>query len=124
MDAGATIGDFVDVYCVDKICIGREVTVSQYAFLCTASHNIESPHRELVRSPIEVREAAWIFAGAFISPGVTIGKGAIVAARSVVTRDVPAFHVIGGNPARFIKKRSASWIQNRSPRKEAKGKNK
>ena len=54
-------------------------------------------------APIFIDEYAWINPGAIILKGVTIGKGAIVAAGSVVTKDVPPFTMVGGNPAKFIK---------------------
>ncbi|MCC7338463.1 MAG: putative colanic acid biosynthesis acetyltransferase [Pirellulaceae bacterium] len=104
------MGDFVDCYCVDQIVIDREATVSQYAYLCTASHDIESPSRDLITKPIHIGRGAWVFSGAFIGMGVSIGEGAIVAARSVVVKDVDAFAVVAGNPSRVIKTRKANWI--------------
>ncbi len=96
----------VDCYCVDKVKIGRRATVSQYAFLCTASHDIDDPQTPLVTGPITIGENAWVFAGAFVGPGVSLGEGAVAAARSVVVRDVPAWTVVGGNPARVIRARA------------------
>ena len=81
------------------------VTVSQRAYLCTASHNISSTSHEQVASPIIIRKRSWVAAEAFIGPGVTIGEGAVVGARAAVFRDVEPWHVVGGNPAKFIKKR-------------------
>ena len=107
---GVIIGDDVNLYNIAPIVIGPEVTISQDAFLCTASHNIESPNRELITSSIIVDRGAWIFAGAFIHMGTQIGEGSIVGARSVVTKNVEAFDVIGGNPAKVIKKRKADWL--------------
>lgn len=95
----------VDCYCVDRIDIGDDVTVSQDAFLCTASHDIDRADRALVTAPIRIHRGAWIFARATILPGVTIGEGAVVAACAVVTRDVPAYAVVAGNPARVIRQR-------------------
>lgn len=59
---------------------------------------------------IKIQNDVWIGHGAFIRPGVIIGHGAIVAAQSVVTKDVPPYAVVGGNPARVIKYRFASEI--------------
>jgi acetyltransferase-like isoleucine patch superfamily enzyme len=53
--------------------------------------------------PIEIKEGAWIGFNVIILKGVTIGKGAVVGAGSVVTKDVPDFAVVGGNPAKIIK---------------------
>jgi putative colanic acid biosynthesis acetyltransferase WcaF len=99
------LADGVECYCVDHIRIGSHVTISQYAYLCTASHDITSPHMRLITAPIIIESGAWICADAFVGPGVTIGEGAVAAARAVVVKDVAAWTVVGGNPARFIKAR-------------------
>jgi galactoside O-acetyltransferase len=57
----------------------------------------------VARAAVVVADRAWIGFGAIILKGVTIGEGAVVAAGSVVTRDVPAYSVVGGNPARVIR---------------------
>lgn len=59
---------------------------------------------ELADNPIRIEDDAWIAAGAIILKGVSIGRGAIVAAGSVVTKDVPSFCIAAGNPARVIRK--------------------
>lgn len=96
-----------EVYCynVAPIKIGNAAVISREAFLCTASHDIESPTRELITGPIEIGEFAWVAARAFIGPGVKIGPGAVVGACAVVTADVEPWTVVAGNPARVIKKR-------------------
>lgn len=94
-----------DCYSVDKITIGPHATVSQYAYLCSAGHDIADPHMKLTHAPITIGQGAWVCAGAFVSPGITIGEGAVVAARAVVVKDVEPWDVVGGNPAKFIKKR-------------------
>lgn len=106
-----TVGDFatlsndVDCYCVAPIRIGEHTTISQYAFLCTASHDISDPHMRLVAAPIVIEDQAWVCAGVYVAPGVTIGQGAVAAAAAVVTKDVPAWTVVGGNPATYLKPR-------------------
>lgn len=100
------IDEDVHLYSVDKITIGTKVAISREAFLCTASHDITKPNRPLVTKPITICDGAWIGARAIILPGVTIGEGAIVAAGAVVTKDVPAFTVVGGNPAKILKNRN------------------
>jgi acetyltransferase-like isoleucine patch superfamily enzyme len=57
----------------------------------------------LICRPIHICEGAWVGAGATVLPGVTIGKYAIVGAASVVTKDVPDYAVVAGNPARIIR---------------------
>jgi putative colanic acid biosynthesis acetyltransferase WcaF len=82
------------------VTLGARVTVSQYSFLCTASHDATRRSMPLITAPITIHADAWITADVFIGPGVTVGEGAMVIARSTVTRSVPPWTVIGGNPAR------------------------
>lgn len=105
MGERSSLAPHVDCYSVDRIVIGDDVTVSQRAFLCTASHDIESLDRRLTTAPIYVGDGAWIFAEAFVAPGVHIAVGAVVAARAVVVKDVEPWTVVGGNPARVLKRR-------------------
>jgi len=95
----------VNCYCVDKVRIGTQTLVSQHSFLCTASHDISDPVMRLVTAPIVIEASVWICADAFIGPGVTIGEGAVVGARACVFKNVEPWTVVGGNPARFLKKR-------------------
>ena len=96
----------MDCYNVDRVRIGAHATVSQYSFLCTAGHDIEDPHMKLRTAPITIGDGAWVCAGAYIGMGIHIGEGAVAAARAVVVKDVEVWTVVGGNPAKFIKKRS------------------
>jgi putative colanic acid biosynthesis acetyltransferase WcaF len=106
----ASVGHDVDLYCVDRIRIGAHATVSQYAMLCTAGHDISDPHMRLTHAPIEIADQAWVCARAFVAPGVTIATGAVVGACSVVTKDVKPWTVVAGNPAVEIKQRVLSTI--------------
>ena len=105
MGSWVAIDDKVNLYSAAKITIGTKVAISREAFICTASHDITKPNRPLVTAPIKICDGVWIGARAIILPGVTIGEGAVVAAGAVVTKDVEPFTVVGGNPAKFIKKR-------------------
>ena len=105
MGSYVAIDDAVNLYSVDKIIIGTKVAISREAFICTASHAITNPNRPLVTAPVTICDGVWIGARAIILPGVTIGEGAVVAAGAVVTKDVEPWSVVGGNPAKFIKKR-------------------
>lgn len=95
----------VDCYCVDKIRIGAYSTVSQYSFLCSASHDFTKAEMPLVTAPINIGGYVWITADVFVGPGVTIGDGAVVTARSSVFGDVPPWMVVRGNPAVPVKLR-------------------
>lgn len=95
----------VDCYCVDKIRIGAYATVSQYSFLCTASHDYTDLNMPLVSAPLSIGDRAWITADVFVAPGVSIGEGAVVLARSSVFHDVEPWMVVAGNPAKPVKPR-------------------
>jgi len=99
------IDDQVNLYSAAPITIGTKVAISREAFICTASHDVTQAWRPLITKPIVICDGVWIGARAIILPGVTIGEGAVVAAGAVVTRDVPPFTIVGGNPAKVIKER-------------------
>lgn len=90
---------------MDVIHIGANTTVSQGAFLCTASHDITNSLNLLITAPIVIEDQAWVAADAFVGMGVTIGQGAVVGARAAVFKNVEPWTVVGGNPAKFIKRR-------------------
>lgn len=99
------LSEGVDCYCVDKIRIGAYSTISQYSFLCTASHDYTKSSMPLLTAPIVIGENVWVTADVFVGPGVTIGDGAVVTARSSVFNDLPCWMVARGNPAVPIKTR-------------------
>lgn len=105
MDDYACLASDVDCYNVATIHIGANTTVSQGAYLCTASHDITNQLNPLITAPIVIEDQAWVAADAFIGMGITIGQGAVVGARAVVFKDVDPWTIVGGNPAKFIKKR-------------------
>ena len=105
MGSFVAIDDDVNLYSAEKIRIGTKVAISREAFICTASHDISLPNRPLITKPIIICDGVWIGARAIVLPGVKIGEGAVVAAGAVVTHDVPAWAVVGGNPAKVIKRR-------------------
>ncbi len=105
MGEHSTLGDDVDCYNVAPIELGAGAVVSQHTHLCTASHDYEDPTFPLISRPIKICDRAWVAAGAFLGPGVTIGQDAVVAARACVVKDVDPAVVVGGNPARIIKHR-------------------
>jgi galactoside O-acetyltransferase len=90
----------------DNLTIGDRVSIAPRVTIVTSSH----PNRSRIRSfapvakgPVVIDDDAWIGAHAVILPGVTIGRGAVVAAAAVVSNDVAPFHVVGGQPARQIR---------------------
>lgn len=95
----------VDCYNVAKVSIGGHTTVSQKAYLCAASHDITKSFNPLITAPIVIGSQAWVGAEAFIGMGVNVGEGAVVGARACVFKSVEPWSIVGGNPAKFIKKR-------------------
>ncbi len=102
MEEHSCIGDDVDCYCVAAVTIGAHATVSQYSYLCAASHDFRNPAMPLVVAPIVIEAQAWVAADVFVGPGVRIARGSVVGARSTVMHDVGAWTVVAGNPARPI----------------------
>lgn len=105
MEEYSCLASDVNCYNVAPIKIGANAIVSQGAYLCTASHDISNPLYPLITAPIVVEDQAWVAAEAFVGMGVTIGEGAVVGARAAVFKDVEPWTVVGGNPAKEIKKR-------------------
>ena len=101
----SSIGEHAWIYSLAKINIGEFAMISQRAFLCTGTHDYTQPQMPLVAEPIIVGRGAWIAADVFVGPGITIGDNAVIGARSVVVRDMPANMVCVGHPCRPIKPR-------------------
>lgn len=101
----SSVGAGAWVYALDKIMVGKNCCIGEDVKLITGSHDVASGHFDLVTKPITIMDNVWIATGAMILPGVAIGEGAVVAAGAVVTKDVEPWTVVGGNPAKVIKKR-------------------
>ena len=102
---GCAIGARTHLYNLGGLSIGDQTVISQDVYICGGTHDYADPTYPLVRKKITIGSYVWIAAGAFICPGVTIGDGAVVGARAVVTHDVEPWTVVAGNPARMIKRR-------------------
>lgn len=100
-----------DVYILgrDEILIGNNVILSARCMLLDAGFdvdkylNFDMPEYEYRKSYIHIEDNVWIGAGAIVLPGVTIYRNSIVAAGAVVTKDVPPYVVVAGNPAKIIR---------------------
>ena len=88
--------------------IGRNVCISEDVRILPASHDVSSPTFDYGCRPVTICDNVWIATGAIVLLGVTIGERAVVAAGAVVTKDVDPWTIVGGNPAKFIKKRVLS----------------
>lgn len=100
----ACLGDRANAYSLGVIEIHEHATVAQEVYLCTGTHAFDQPTMNLVTAPIVIGANAFIGARAFVMPGVTVGKQAIVGACSVVTRNVAPYSVVAGTPACEIAK--------------------
>lgn len=101
----AWIGEEVFILNFEPVVIGEHCCISQRAFLCTGNHDYRKPHMPFRNQPITIEDGAWIGAQAFVSPGVTIGAEAVIAAGSIVTRAQPSAMVCAGNPCAPVRKR-------------------
>lgn len=101
----AWIGDDVVLYSLGEISIGQNAVISQRSYICTGSHDISKQAFDIYAKPICIGEGAWVATDVFVAPGVTIGSGAVVGARSTVLDDLPDGMVCYGSPAKPIKKR-------------------
>ncbi len=108
MEDGSCIGPNVICYNQAIVVLKENAIVSQYSYLCTAGHRTDQRNTAeagLVVASILIDKDAWIGTRAYIGMGVTIGEGAIVGATASVYKDVEPWTIVGGNPAKFIKKR-------------------
>jgi putative colanic acid biosynthesis acetyltransferase WcaF len=101
----AWIGDNAELYTLGEITIGDNAVVSQKSYLCTGSHDFQSEAFDIYQKPIVVENEAWVATDVYIAPGVTIGKGAVIGARSSVFSNMPAGMICVGSPAKPVKQR-------------------
>lgn len=113
--SGVHVGREVLVTAAYSVSIGDGVTIGSRAMIYDNNHNFGDPamsvmDQGLYGAPVVVGDFAWIGAHAIILPGVKIGKGAVIGAGAVVTKDVPEFAIVGGIPAKVI-----GWRSNNAP---------
>ena len=101
----AWIGDDVVLYSLGEIDIGAHAVVSQSSYLCTGDHDYTQPDFPIYARKITIGPEAWLAADVFVAPGITIGQGAVIGARSSVFKDMPAGMVCFGYPCVSVKKR-------------------
>jgi galactoside O-acetyltransferase len=104
------VGPFCLVYGNGEVSIGDNVLIAAHTSINTVSHHYERcdipiNDQGIYCDPVRIEDDAWIGMNAVILQGVTIGKGAIVGAGAVVTRDVPAWSIVMGVPARIVSQR-------------------
>jgi len=106
----SNIGPYSYIGCSGHIEIGNHVMISPRVSIYAENHVFDEVTKTIksqgvARKNVIIEDDCWIAANSIILAGVTIGKGSVVAAGSVVTTDVPPYSVVGGVPARLIKKR-------------------
>jgi len=100
-----SIGWDVIIYNLETITIGDRAIISQHSHLCAGNHDFRQAHFPFANKPVVIESDCWIATEAFVGPGVTVGRLAVVGARAVVMRDVPPRKVVAGNPARVVSER-------------------
>lgn len=103
-----SIGPKVDCYNQGEISIGNHTIISQKSYLCASTHDHKLAYFPLVCKPIHIEDQVWIAADAFIGPGVILGEGCVVGARSAVFKEMRPWSIVGGNPAKFLNERKIS----------------
>ncbi len=100
------IGDDVVIYSLGEIVIGKNVVISQRSYLCAGSHNYQQPDFPITNPPITIEDECWLATDVYVAPGVSIGGGTVIGARSSVYKSLPPGKVCVGNPAVCIKDRN------------------
>ncbi len=101
----SSIGPGVDIYNQGEIEIGDRTIISQKTYLCASTHDYNLASFPLKKKPIKIGNQVWIAADAFIGPGVQIGDGVVIGARSAVFENIHPWTIVRGNPAVPIKVR-------------------
>lgn len=104
------VGDDVVLYTLGNISIGSNSVISQRSYLCTGSHDMGNEQFAITENPIEIGDQCWIATDVFICPGVKIGDGTVVGARSNVVRDLPPRVIAYGSPAKPAKPRASTDV--------------
>ena len=105
LDDYCGVGNGANLYSQGKIYIGKKSVISQGVQVCTGTHDFTLNGFPLVTKPIFIGADVWVASDAFIHPGITIGDGAVIGARSVVIKDMPAWMVCAGHPCKPKKER-------------------
>jgi putative colanic acid biosynthesis acetyltransferase WcaF len=109
------IGQEVWIDNLDDVHLGDHVCVSQRTYLCTGSHDYQKRSFNLVTRPIRVENGAWLGAQSLVLAGVTVRANAIVAAGSVVSKDVAEATIVAGNPARPLDRKREPTAEGSAP---------
>lgn len=108
-----SIGPRVDIYNPGGLYLGHHVILSQGAYLCGATHDYDNPDFTYVKKKIVMEPYVWICARAIVLPGVHCGEGSVLGAAAITSRNLEAWIVYAGNPARPVKQRESRDVLRR-----------
>ncbi|MDF2553869.1 MAG: hexapeptide repeat-containing transferase [Chryseobacterium sp.] len=103
-----SINSFVHIWGSGGVNIGNDVLIASHVSITSLTHEYTEDsirYAPIVSKPVILEDDVWIGTGAIILPGIKIGKSAVVGAGSVVTKDVPDYAIVVGNPAKILKMR-------------------
>jgi len=106
----SALGDRSNAYTLGEIELRRRSTIAQEAYLSTGTHKFEDLSIPLQTAKITIGEDVFVGARAFVMPGIIVGDGSVIGACSVVTKDVPPWTIVAGNPAKQIGKREIKAV--------------
>lgn len=101
----SSLGQNSWTYCLNEIIIGENTCIGKDVYLLTGSHDVSSPNFTLVTKPIVIADGVWVSTGSKVLPGVKLSDMTVVGAGSVVVKSTENNDIVGGNPAKFLKKR-------------------
>ncbi|MCE7071013.1 putative colanic acid biosynthesis acetyltransferase [Dyadobacter sp. CY327] len=99
------IGDDVVLYSLGPITIGANAVISQRSYLCTGSHDYLRADFPIFFQPVVIEDQCWLATDVYVGPGVIIGEGTVVGARSSVFKSLPGNKICVGSPAKILKDR-------------------
>lgn len=105
-----SLADDAELYNPSPMYFGSHAIVSQGAYVCGATHLYNEPEFTLVSAPMRFGAYSWVCARAIVSPGVNLGNGAILGLGAIATKDLEAFGIYAGAPARKVKERERAAL--------------
>jgi putative colanic acid biosynthesis acetyltransferase WcaF len=99
------IGDNAELYSLGEIEIGSDVVISQRSYLCSAAHDFSKSNFDIFAEKVVIEDQVWLATDVFVAPGVSIGRGSVIGARSSVFKNLPSGMLCYGSPAKPVRPR-------------------